>query len=735
MTMPAEGSRYVYNGNGATVAFSFPRLFLKNSELKVYLVSTLTGVATLQTITVHYTVTGRGDPSGGTVTFVTAPTSAQQVILYRDTSSVQSLDVDNVTLFPPASIEESFDRLSAITTELKDKLNRTLRLDDTDPQTGSLPAISNKATRAGMIQGYDINGNPTVYSKYNIGITGSDYGSRSEFVSAVAGGLARRDGTVIGAGGMFYAASAGATAISDLPGWVPAGDVYPDHWGAVGNAVNDDTAAIQAAANYSNVVHLGPLNYLITSAITLRMRSSVIGKGDVTRIFVGTAAPALATDPVGFYAADAGSSVDAYCDIRFSNFQMIRQTTATGGTAIKVEGLFARKQKVTVHDVDFRGNSISSASPYYFHNCIYVSEIYDMVVRDCEFFGNINVTLAPGGQTATNAICSTGNAGHHIVEGCNFETFYRCYYANSGVEGFRVDNCAMVNVVYGIVTDNVGGEPGGWISNTHINCIAGGIWLLNKNAYYITNVDIYRSAAYYEVADWFGILLDTCTSGAIVSARFVPQPITTGIMRCIKYQSCDRLTADHIYLTGGHGITSGGSNTLARFDDVIFHSLTGTTFEFDATDLDITLGPHEFRAMSPGYGTASASYRNKIVGRNNRHGNGVSAETTVSAAGTGNVIPHNNYQVLRYFGNTGAGSYTYAIELRTDQGAKNGDGIVLLLRFAASTNPNFSVKNGTGGSTIMTFANAGGTARTVRAEFAFDGTNWVCIDAGVVTAP
>jgi hypothetical protein len=51
-------------GNNVTTAFSFPYHFFEEGDLAVYLEVTATGVATLQVLDTHYTVTGEDDPSG-----------------------------------------------------------------------------------------------------------------------------------------------------------------------------------------------------------------------------------------------------------------------------------------------------------------------------------------------------------------------------------------------------------------------------------------------------------------------------------------------------------------------------------------------------------------------------------------------------------------------------------------------------------------------------------------------
>lgn len=82
------------------------------------------------------------------------------------------------------------------------------------------------------------------------------YTSRSLFVADVAAGKTWVDGEVVSDGSVLYVKSTGTSDISDLPGWLPFGEATPKHWGAVGDGVADDTAAITSALSYSDAISL-----------------------------------------------------------------------------------------------------------------------------------------------------------------------------------------------------------------------------------------------------------------------------------------------------------------------------------------------------------------------------------------------------------------------------------------------------------------------------------------------
>jgi hypothetical protein len=162
MTMPAEGIRYSYAGNGATVAFAYPRPYASKSDVSVYLVNVTTGVAILQVINTDYSLTAAGVPSGGVVTFFSAPSALYTVVLVRTTSAVQGNAFGNVTAFPPKTVETSLDRLSMLAAEYKANIDRTLRLAPHD--TSALGALPSQVDRASKLVGFDGSGNLALYS-------------------------------------------------------------------------------------------------------------------------------------------------------------------------------------------------------------------------------------------------------------------------------------------------------------------------------------------------------------------------------------------------------------------------------------------------------------------------------------------------------------------------------------------------------------------------------------------
>lgn len=104
-SVPAATS-FFYTGDGSTTGFSFPLRFLENADVQVYVDDAL------KTLTTHYSLTGAGGPSGGTVTFGTAPAADTIIELRRATLAKQTIDLSDSGRTPGDTLEGQLDRLA-----------------------------------------------------------------------------------------------------------------------------------------------------------------------------------------------------------------------------------------------------------------------------------------------------------------------------------------------------------------------------------------------------------------------------------------------------------------------------------------------------------------------------------------------------------------------------------------------------------------------------------------------
>lgn len=115
------GSTYTpakYTGNSSTLDFTYSFPIGVATYLEVYLEVISTGVQTLQTQGSDYTLVF--DETGGTVSFVSAPTDLQYVIISRNVAFEQQVSLTTSKVFDPKVIEGALDKLTEQTQQLKE---------------------------------------------------------------------------------------------------------------------------------------------------------------------------------------------------------------------------------------------------------------------------------------------------------------------------------------------------------------------------------------------------------------------------------------------------------------------------------------------------------------------------------------------------------------------------------------------------------------------------------------
>ena len=153
MTVASSTARVSYSGNGSTTSFSVTFYFLENSHLQVIIRSS-TGTETIKTLGTDYTVSGAGNPAGGSVVFGTAPASGQTVVIVRNVPLTQQTDYQANDPFPAESHEEALDKLTMLTQQLQDALTRSIKLSATNTMSSTEFTVG-AADRANKILAFD----------------------------------------------------------------------------------------------------------------------------------------------------------------------------------------------------------------------------------------------------------------------------------------------------------------------------------------------------------------------------------------------------------------------------------------------------------------------------------------------------------------------------------------------------------------------------------------------------
>jgi len=159
MTISTTIIKNSYSGDGSNLDFTYSFKISADSEMLVIIRSS-TGTETTKTLTTNYTVSGAGDAGGGTVSFVSgqAPASTETVILRRNTTQTQALDLIENDNLPANSLETAFDKNLAIAQELQEQLDRSFKVSRTT--TITTPEFTEDAsTRASKTLGFDSTGN------------------------------------------------------------------------------------------------------------------------------------------------------------------------------------------------------------------------------------------------------------------------------------------------------------------------------------------------------------------------------------------------------------------------------------------------------------------------------------------------------------------------------------------------------------------------------------------------
>ena len=155
MTISTTTIKNSYSGNGSTTAFNYTFKISAESEMEV-IIRSAAGTETVKSLTTHYTISGVGNAGGGAVTFQSAhiPVSGETVILRRETAQTQAMDLIDNDPMSAETIETAHDKAIAITQELQEQIDRSIKLSRTNTMTSTEFTVD-AASRANKILAFD----------------------------------------------------------------------------------------------------------------------------------------------------------------------------------------------------------------------------------------------------------------------------------------------------------------------------------------------------------------------------------------------------------------------------------------------------------------------------------------------------------------------------------------------------------------------------------------------------
>ena len=446
-----------YIGSGAATVFPFAFKVFAAAEMQVAKLNTTSNVEIILVLNTDYTVQLNGDQNGtpgGTITLPAVLASGFNLTITSDIANLQPTDLTNQGGFYPEVITDALDR-ATIQIQQLDQNSRAIKIPLSDGVLDMTTPVV--AARQGKYLAFDSLGLPVVSSG-----TGSDSALRTDLANATAVSAGsrlsgfRQDGT----------GATARTVDAKLKDTVSVKD-----FGAVGDGVADDTAAIQAALNATEGLNIFiPKGvYIISSQLTAQNNCCIFGDNRDTSILKYNAA-----------------------------------TTITGGAILK----FANKSAISVQNIGFRcQNSVLANNTIMLHleDCVYFN-ITDLSFGATSTAGQNSLIGIKCNQTTSGFVPPRGNGVFRNI-------LYVVEPTNSGsISSVGIWIQGHVSQAMNHVTcDGEGGIEHGYY----------GIKLENANNCHIANWQI-RGSTFTEIA------LINSSNNVIIAPAIVPPP-TVGI--------------------------------------------------------------------------------------------------------------------------------------------------------------------------------------------------------------
>jgi hypothetical protein len=565
-----------FTGNGVTTTFPFTYKVFSTADVQVIRLTISTGIETTLTIVTDYTITLNGDQDsnpGGNIVLVAALSALYKLTATSDIANLQPTDLTNQGGFYPEVITDALDRATIQIQQLADQTERTLKIPISDGALNmELPTATVRAnsflafgaTGLPTVVTAGSSGAPTTMTRQNFSGTGSqvaftlasDPGALGNSAEVFIGGVYqnRTTYTISGTTLTFSAAPVAGTdniefvnfltdaigsTSADLVTYTPAetgavarsaqakmrDTVSVKDFGAVGDGVADDTAAIQAAINTNKEVFVPNGTYLITSALAMASGQTLRGESNVYTILKVNSA---------INAINISDTSNVVIDNLYIQGNSVGLAAVRVGLGVATGSLHTisncRIYQFTSHGVHLQG-------------CAY-TKISDCIIQQCSNGVYGDAPGAQAGHTNTidrcliinNATCNINmNQKCHYWSILNTDT----YFDNAGTRtaSIRLNNSHHVNIdgctieiiagtcTYGILVDD---SDGATSPNTTVNSITN-TKFIGISTYMTYSIGIGIAGAVYNTE------IDNCTALAATTDLFIGQyGYLTVISRCLR---------------------------------------------------------------------------------------------------------------------------------------------------------------------------------------------------------
>ena len=485
------------------------------------------------------------------------------------------------------------------------------------------------------------------------------------------------------------------------------GAVNVRDYGAVGDGVANDTAAIQAAIDAGRGVFIPDGTYKTTALLTMDGGQTFRGESITgTKFLVDTPSFLLVGDGPNY----ARSTVETFTVLP-------NQTPTNDAYGIKhsVTNYSPLRNSITIKDIVFRGSDGVIQSTLGFHKYLWTSNTYGGEARNVRIEGGYIVTATSVGQFVTIGAHISGQSVGFLMDHCNFNALHTYSLSDGTTEGTQYAWCEGVGCRDGLDVSVPSMKPGVWITSCHMNTSRYGIRADNRAQVNITNCSLYRTGTFF--AETYNAVAGDSLIGLELVGNEVVNGIASGTSRGVYITNSQFVNVVGMTIRDTqYGIEAAGGNNACNFDNIVFNSVD-YPYKTDATDTRTFLGQHQVNGTTITRYTLGAQGMTVGVQSNRARLGKVVGNATVSSAGTLELDIVNNQQVQRCGFSAGGGPYTYNIDLLTD-GVLNGDFFEIYVNLPSSTNPSVVFRNGAGGATLATLNVASSTKYNCRFVYA-----------------